>query len=132
MTPYELFIREAIKFGQDPKLGNITDLLLPLASVAATAKNQSSAEIAEALAGTLDNLIGTDENAIISGSGHPTALIKIDIPILTPEQEEALLETVSDMAIKLAKDKIMAKLAEMEAEAATADAPPATEPPATE
>ena len=77
LNPYEQLVRAAYVFGQNPSVSGITELLLPLISVINDAKNREAEELVDTIAAGIDNLIGTEENALITGPDDPDSQLKL-------------------------------------------------------
>lgn len=108
MNPYEALIRSIYAFSKDPKVSNVTEILFPLVNVISAAKGKTTEEIIDEIGFGLDNLIGSEDNALITGPNDLDSPIKIDIPLI--DEDGKAIEFSSDVLISIIKKIIRAKL----------------------
>jgi hypothetical protein len=85
----------------------LTELIYPLNAALTELKGKSEDEVEAIVRNTLDNIIGTEPDALIGPSD--AALLRISIPI--PAVGDAAFEQISDILIGVLADRIAAAVA---------------------
>jgi hypothetical protein len=106
----EQLIRAAYAFGQDPKVSNVVELLVPLIDVATELNGKTKEELVDIVVAGLDPLIGSEQDALIGGPENPVAPVKVDIPLVS--NDGAVLEFASDTLLQVVATQVKQKLAE--------------------